>query len=213
MPQLDLTSYENLKPYMQLKTDDEAELLNNLIIAASAAIRDHCDRYFSIAPEVATREVEVRDYENRCYLDEVFGADDVVSVTDLAGAPIIYEARYVGRRPKGTWLHFGDPNLSRASYPADHADWFIHEYRDSAPRYSLPGVIRVTATWGWTAIPPEVEFACQQTVKYWYETQVAHFGRQVDLTQGTAITPEHLPSAVTHALREWVHPQKLVAVG
>lgn len=213
MPQEPLTEPEKARAYIGKKNADDDTLIDDMIKAASSMIRDHTGRRFSTPPTVEARDYPVRGALDRLYVDEVFEPSQIVSVTapDVTLSPVSYEAVSTDYSlKKGLWLYFGGAaNLPLGSYPPDHSDWFIREFSGGPPtEYFVPGVVRVTAEFGWEEIPAEIEFMTRTCVKYWYETQVAHFGRQFDAAEGRIIFPEHLPSSVLKGLEAWVSSER-----
>lgn len=218
MAQPDLTTPAALKRYLKLtETSDNAVdvLLAEMIRAASRLIRQVTGRRLSVPKETEAREFYVYGPQDRVYLDEVFVPGDIASVVSTTGETIIYEP--IPEPPesiaKGMWLHLGSAHsLPLDAYPPDHADFFITELRDEYPVRSIPGRLVVTAEWGYTEIPPEIEWQARMAVKSWYELGIEHFGRSFDAIEGRFIRPEVLPSSVMSALRAWERPDKTVVV-
>lgn len=216
MAQPDLTTLEACKTFIGLEaTDLEMDAqIDVLIKAASNKIRERLDRKFTSPVVTETREHYVREYQDRVYLDEVLLTLMITSVVTPEGVAIPYMVRPDHRAVvKGMWLHIVEGTLPRSAYPADHAELFITEWRGTEPVFSVPGKIMVTATYGWSSIPPDIELAARMAVKYWHETEIAHFGRTVDIAQGIVVTPEALPSTVTNMIREWKMPDVGVLSG
>lgn len=201
------------RDHIQKKGSDLDDIIYDACEAVSGMIREETDRLFSTPAQEESREFAVRGSIDRVYIDEVFGPSQVESVTTPVGDPVSYAAVSTDRAvKKGIWLYFGRPaNLPPSAYPADNSDWFIYEYSGGPPtEFFTPGVVRVTAEFGYEKVPAQISWLAGQAVKYWYETQVAHFGRQVDAAQGIVTYPEQLPSAVLKGLRPWVSPGKYV---
>jgi hypothetical protein len=210
-----LTDTEKVRAYIGKKGPEDDTILNDFIASASSMIRDHTGRRFSSPAEIETRELAVRGAADRIYIDEVFTAAQILSVTGLDLASISYYTMSTDLSiKKGRWLYMGGPGLLPSTvYPPDHADLFIREYSGGPPtEYFAPVALLVTAEFGWDEIPPDIEFMARACVKYWYESQVAHFGRQFDAAEGRVIFPEHLPSIVLKGLEPWVHPEKFAFV-
>lgn len=213
MPEGNLTTPDFVRKHLQKRGPEDDTIILDAIEAVSGMIREEADRRFTVPQVTETRELAVRGGTDRIYVDEVFRSSQIVSVTTISGEAISHAAVSTDRtKKKGIWLYFGGPaNLPASAYPEDNSSWFIYEYSGGPPtEFFVPATVEVTAEFGYEEVPKDIQWLTAQAVKYWYETQIAHFGRQVDAAQGIVTYPEQLPSAVLKGLRPWVSPGKYV---
>lgn len=204
-----LTSKPRVKLLLQREEADTSmdAVLDFLIEAASEKVRAFTGRRFTSPAGLQTREVALRD-SGAIYIDEVFSAGSIVSVTGPAGISEPY--RFVPERypVKGGWLHLdATPGRSVEMYPRDHLDFFTTEIRGPVASRRPGDTIQVTAYYGYPAIPASLDYEAARLVQEWFDSDVADYSTSFDANQGRFIVPEELPSAVQKSLEKWKIPE------
>lgn len=128
--------------------DDRDDLIDAAIAAACRQIDQRCGRYFYIDNAATSRTFRARGNVTYDGLDELIYVDDIATSVGL----VVETSAGVG----GTWS-----TVSAASYELgpDNADAYGRpwtEVRGSAGWLSCTAKVRITATWGWPAVPDEI---------------------------------------------------------
>jgi hypothetical protein len=160
-----------LKDYLKFKPDNEAQddNLMDAINAASGEIEKHCNRQFNKADEATARVYEPDD-EYTVAVDDFWSTDGLkVEVDSNGDGTFVYEV----------------PSSDYEVYPRNgvvdgQPGWPYYEIQfvnSVLPIYSRRrGVVRVTAKWGWTAVPEAVRQACVIIAAETFQLKDAPFG-------------------------------------
>lgn len=206
----DLTTLDNVRDFLDLDDDDTEgdDLLERYIRDASRAVRSVTGRKFTITPTgprpEGPRTVVARG-DRRIYVDELFSAADINLVTDVNGVALTgYRYEPDSRDPQlGGTLVFPkrvDPGL----LPIDHLDNFIRNLDGS--EVEIPsGPITIDATWGYTAVPEEIEYLTRWAVAVWNENEL------VEMTQFGGTFEDILPPQVLRPLSQYTIRMPAVA--
>lgn len=167
---LTLTEYKNLAGISLTDTQYDTQL-TGLLSAASQAIRTWTGRNFAIASGSAERSFE---YDGDGYLD----IDDCTSVTgvtltfpSLPGTPDqVLDSTFQWRAApyNGPVYHY--IIMSQLPYGLSSEMGFMFNLDTVAAEGRLlvrPPVVKVTAAWGWPAIPEDVKLAMLWTLEDW----------------------------------------------
>lgn len=126
--------------------DDRDDLIDAAIAAASRQIDQRCGRYFYADDAASARTFRAR---GRLTMD---GCDWVLEVDDFASDDsIVVETSY---GVAGTWSTVSTYELGPDNADAVWRPWT--QIRGSAGWVIQHGKVRVTAQWGWPAIPDEI---------------------------------------------------------
>lgn len=169
---LTLTEYKNLAGISLADTSDDTQL-TKLLAATSTAIRNWTGRDFFVGAVVEERMFE---YEGDYYLD----IDDCVAVSQVAlsftlGPDQVLDATYQWRpKPydavrKGTAYYYIEM-AGIYPYGGSPEMGFMRNLDQLASEGRLLAqnpVAKVTATWGWPAIPEDVKLAVLWTMEDW----------------------------------------------
>lgn len=164
-PYITLTEIKNYLQAMKLSQDTFDVLLNNAINSASEEIEQHCGRQFN-----KTTTATARTYKT--------DTPEFVHVADFhTTTGLIVEADWSGDGAYETW--------STSDYELHPLDGVVNDqpgwpYWKVVPRRgrSLPcgGRLRVTAQWGWNAVPAPVKQAALIMASETYKLKDAPFG-------------------------------------
>lgn len=161
--------------YLLAQTDqDETELdadttaqLEQSITVASSLIRSYCDRDFTLTGDAVQG---TRNYRYRGH--SMLEIDDCTDVTAVAITPNTWSP---GRTLDPSEWFAMDIDAAVLSYLEIYSVYqFVSgspamgfkQNLDNYPQRFYPTLMTVTAVWGWTEIPPEVQFATALTVAY-----------------------------------------------
>jgi hypothetical protein len=206
-----LTDIDQVKSLLGYDGSERDVDLQVLVEAASAMIREHTGRRFTVGPDEEGRVEETRTFypEGRrsIYVDELFSADDITSVVDSSDTALSYNFRpdRIGGRVKGARLFFSDRYVDYSLYPPEHSDFFIRNMHNPAALNS--GVfdeVSITATFGWGPdTPRDLSYIAARTVVIWYKGELAHYASTFNPELGEVVVPEKLPGSVMKQLRDW----------
>lgn len=200
-----LTDIDQVKTLLGITGDERDDDLDFLVESASGMVREHTGRRFNEDRVLETRTLYPQGRRS-VYVDELFSADDIVSVTDSYGSVLEYNFRPDIRagRAKGGRLIFPTRVFDVDYLPPEHSDHFVRNMHG----YSLEGTldeINVSATFGWgDNLPPEIRYIVARTVMVWYKGELAHFASTFNLEMGETVVPEKLPASVVGQLSDWV---------
>jgi hypothetical protein len=167
-PYVDL---DRLKDYLKIKPDkiEQNDNLNDAINAASGEIEKHCNRQFNAAA-TATARVYAPECRTEVYVDDFYTTDGLIVEVDTAG--------------DGTFATT-IPSSGYELYPANgvvdgQVGWpyyEIHLVDDYFPvHHRRKNVVRVTAKWGWAAVPEAVRQATVIIAAETFQLKDAPFG-------------------------------------
>ncbi len=155
---------------MSVATGDTEKysLLSDLLVDASNAIDQMCGRDFYRHPQVSgdeTRYFHVRRPGQRSLTRAIGMGLDIISVTTLELASVTggtYTAVAAG--PAGYWM---EPQNVAPGWPFD--DVMLSDLGNTFGAYALgEQVVKLTAAFGWSAIPPLVKRATIDQAREWY---------------------------------------------
>jgi hypothetical protein len=139
-----------LKASLKEQSSDRDDLLNDVIAAAEAGVDDHCGRTFTVAPTAAPR---VLSPYGRVAVDAAGEHLLVPDIGSLAG--LVVET--------GTTVAGWTPLTGVEAEPLDALDRgraVTSLLRPGGPSWPTGATrIRVTARWGWPAVPAAVRHA------------------------------------------------------
>lgn len=164
----DYATRAEAKAIVGIASSDTTEdtLVDSLITAASSAIDQYCDRPAGFGPQgTQTRYYAADDY----YRIDV---DDLLTVSSLATDDGI-DGTYSQTWTAGTYnlMPYNAALAGRPYESIESSDTSILNF----PKGSTKGV-RITGTWGWSAIPAAVKQACLLEVAKLYASRNAPFG-------------------------------------
>jgi hypothetical protein len=167
-PYVDLA---RLKDYLKIKPEkvEQDENLQDAINSASGEIEKHCNRQFNKADTATARVFEPDD----CYevtVDDFWTTDGLVVEVDTSGDGSF-----------STTVSSSDYEVYPRNGVVDgQTGWPHYEIRlveDSFPIYlRRKGIVRVTAKWGWTAVPEAVRQAAVIIAAETFQLKDAPFG-------------------------------------
>lgn len=178
----DLVTIEQVRAFVEPQGTTRDALLADFITRASRLTRSETRRRFTKPPFVG---------ERRFYLQQsryIHTDDPVASIAYVRGEGPY--SRTVDGEPVSL---YGVTDLDyRAPDPEDpeqQLDPMI------VLEQSYTGPVVVSASFGWTVIPEDVQQAVITAVGIWYERDVAHFTTTFELDERRVERPEALPSA------------------
>lgn len=167
-PYVDLA---RLKDYLKIKSEkiDQEDNLKDAINSASGEIEKHCNRQFQKA-DTATARVYAPKSEYRVVVDDFWTTDGLVVEVDTLGDGTF-----------STVVPASDYELNPANGVVDGQTgwpyWEINFLVDPLPTYHRRfGIVRVTAKWGWAAVPEAVRQATVIIAAETYQLKDAPFG-------------------------------------
>jgi len=174
------TTLEALKSFGGFEEDDEDELLNALIEAATSLIENHTQRVFQIDSET----------------DQAFSKLNFPTESRFSGATLYFyteladEASAITDSPTVSYLPEDGPPYW-GMYKTD-GDW------------AYP-TVTVTGYWGYSKTPPpNIEIVCLRLAKWLYDMKDTQDGSQVVITQeGQVLLPQGLPNDVYELLKPY----------
>lgn len=149
----DYATTEELAAFVRIEDSLDDAQLGLAIAAASRAIDRACNRQFGVLAAAAARYYTARRDRKRCrWFLEI---DDLMTTTDLAVAFDEDDDESYG----GV---ITDYRLCPANAAADAQPWtelVVQDISDVQPT-ALEDGVRVTARWGWSAVPDPIKEAC-----------------------------------------------------
>ena len=193
----DLTTTSNVRAFLQKPTGDTAQdsIIGTLISRASLAIMRYTEREFITSASGSTaREFEVellRDgFMSLAPYDAQAGTITLVELdTDLSTSRTLSADEY------RTWPIPAKDGVVSALRLIPISFGGFHRFRHRR--------VKVTATWGWTSVPADVEHAAIITVATWLKRDISAFSTTFKLDEGVTERPEILPSAVRALLAHY----------
>lgn len=185
----------DLKILLGLSVTTYDTLLDTLLEAASRKIDDYCGRRFYLDATASARYYTAHSFR-RVLLDDIATLDDLVIETDELG--------------DGTWTQTWT-KAARTGYGFEleplASDGWPYTSAVAIGSYRWPGhlgAVKVTAEWGWAAVPAPIEAACLTLAQAaWSSTPVASPGvggvQSLSLEGSDSLTFGN-PSAVTAGL-------------
>lgn len=167
-PLLTLVEYKNLAGIPVSDTTHDTQL-NAMLSAASLAIRNYTDRSFETATVTEQRMFE---YDGAGYLD----IDDATAITEVAlsftlGGDQVLDSTYQWRAmPYGKPVYYYIA-LTQLGWGLGNGEMGFMYNLDRAVREGLViaqlPIAKITATWGWPAVPEDVKLATMWTMEDW----------------------------------------------
>lgn len=198
MAQGDLTTLAAVKLQLETTVTDDDALLSDLITRASAAIKVHVGREFVGPAAAETRVIAVGerwDPEYGLRVGDLRATPTAIDVLDADGA-------LLGALTPGTHVTYLPLGRS-ASAPITRLR--LRSTATVAP--VADGAVRITALWGWPAVPVDVEQACIWTVRDWQAKSSVEWGGMPDEVgvRGVDVLPRRfvLPYAALQVLRQY----------
>lgn len=196
----DLTNRAAVRAFLQKPSGDTAQdsMIDSLISRASLAIARYCDREFisnTSGPTARVFELEIlRDgWLDLAPFDAQSGSITQVRLdTDIATPRVLTSSEW---RPFPIPSRDGVVNALRV-IPTSLGGYHRFKHRQ----------VEVTAQWGWTSIPADVEHAAIVTTAIWLRRDVAAFSTTFSLDEDRIERPEGLPSAVRAILSAYRRP-------
>ena len=167
-------SVEEFKRYLDPTAEPDTErdqLFGELIVEAAEMIRNEVGRELRVPVASMVRELWVDADQTLVIPEELL---TIVSVVDEDGAPVSY--RIERRDDRG---HVSRLRLGRT---LGHA-----------------GAVTVSGTWGYATVPSILKTATKQTVRWWFEGDVAHMVKEIG-ENGAMTAPRSLPDTVIESL-------------
>lgn len=157
----ELKGYLNNIPLSETKYDD---LLNGAIESASAEVEQHCNRQFN----------KTTTPSSRTFTPTTFTFANVADFHTASG--LVVEVDWSDDGSYETWS-----TLDYRLYPDDgvvggQPGWPFWKIRAHRVRFPYRGRIRVTAQWGWSAVPAPVKQATLIMAAATYKAKDAPFG-------------------------------------
>jgi len=193
----DLTSLANVRLHMGLDSaqTDFDTLLTALVTQASTAIKRYAGREF--APQTSAGTARVFRYEGGGYLS--FAPYDATTITAVA---IDTDTSSSTSLTLDTDYFLWPVNKNDTVWTGMQIRGFSVPSRTSSHEYKPYREITITGTWGFAAVPGDVELAANILVKWWYEQQTTTPGGQLgDLS--SRFGPVLWPTAVRQLLDHW----------
>ena len=166
------------------------QLLNDGITAASRWIDGHCGRRFYLDTSTSTRTYYVAD-------SRIVDVDDIATTTALA-----VKTDTGDDGTFATTISSGDYQLEPRGGIVDGATgWPFTRIRlvegTTYPTSTRRPAVQVTATWGWAAVPEEVDRACRVLAHHYFAMRnaphgVAGFGVEGFAVRAAAVPPQVL---------------------
>lgn len=183
--------------YIGQNVSTQVEFLQDTITAASRFIDSYCGRHFG--QDTAT--ARIFDSVDGCTVD----TGDLVSVTTLktdADGSGTYETTIASTNyqltPAGAWAqHLAQPYsgislLNGVTFPLPEVGGRV-------------GLVEVTGTWGWPAVPAQVKAACRILVAEMVKLKDAPLGVAGGSDFGVVYTRRNLPPRFTDLLADLRH--------
>lgn len=188
-----LISLEEARGFLQKREreDKQDEEIIRLINAASEEIIDWTKREF--APSGTELETRAFDYDGGRHIDLYpFDVREVTGVVVGADLDQPLELAPSDWRPRPLSSRHGVHQLLRLKDSA----------RAKARRLGECEV-EVTGTWGFAAVPENVQHWCKVTVATWLRKDVSAFSTTLRLEQDRLERPDALPTAVVRGLQKY----------
>jgi hypothetical protein len=196
----DYLTRQELKDYMGLETTEQDTLVDEAISSSSREIERHCHRQFNDSGAVSTRVYKAR----RC--DEI-AVDDFWTDTGF-----VLEIDVNG---DGTWTAVASTEyqLTPLNRMRDGVEW-VYWKIEMVGSTSLPvrrkASVRVTAQWGWEALPSDVKQAVKMLASDTFQVKDSRMGVAGSDQFGTIVRVRS-NSLVEAKLKHFVREKVLVA--
>lgn len=160
-----------LKDYLKIKSDkvEQDENLTDAIAAASSEIEKHCNRQFNKSDTATARVYEPVD-ETTVFVDDFWTKDELVVEIDTAG-----DGSYSTVVPASDYELYPPNNVVDGQI-----GWPFYEIQLVNGYFPIYGrrknVVRVTAKWGWAAVPEAVRQAAVIIAAETFQLKDAPFG-------------------------------------
>lgn len=160
-----------LKDYLKIKSDkvEQDENLTDAIASASSEIEKHCNRQFNKSDTATARVYEPVD-ETTVFVDDFWTKDELVVEIDTAG-----DGSYSTVVPASDYELYPPNNVVDGQI-----GWPFYEIQLVNGYFPICGrrknVVRVTAKWGWAAVPEAVRQAAVIIAAETYQLKDAPFG-------------------------------------
>lgn len=125
------------------------------IAAASTHVRNYTGRKFEIAAGASTRQFET-DWAEYTDIDDCTAITAVTMTPYVGGSPYALDANYWSPGPFNGPVYYW---LRLFQTPWGSAEMGFQRNLDTYEGPPRPSVLNVTATWGWTAVPDDVQLA------------------------------------------------------
>lgn len=195
-----LTIDEAVEYVGQVDTRDKAEL-EDIVTAASRLIDRHCGRHF-YQQSATARKFDTIDgscvwfgpFNDLYSVTSVKSDDNEDGTFETTHSASTYQLHPVNQTAPAVWPYTSLHMLSGASLPTPGATGRI-------------GLIEVTGTWGWAAVPPEVKSACRIIVAELAKLKDAPLGAAGFGEMGVSYVSRRLPARAVDLLAPFLHPQ------
>jgi hypothetical protein len=196
----DLTTRANVRAFLQKPTGDTAQdtMIDSLISRASLAIMRYCDREFVSSAAGSTARLFELELLRDGWLDLAPYDAQAGSITQVRLDTDVNTPRIL---TTSEWRPFPIPSrdgivTALRIIPTSLGGYHRFKHRQ----------VEVTATWGWTSTPADVEHAAIVTTAIWLRRDVAAFSTTFSLDEDRIERPEGLPSAVRAILSAYRRP-------
>lgn len=162
---------ERLKDYLKIKPEkvEQDENILDAIASASSEIEKHCNRQFNKADTVSARVYEPDD-EYEVTVDDFWTTDGLIVEVDTLG-----DGSFSTTVPASDYEVY-----PRNGVVDGQIGWPYYEIRLVEGYFPVThrrrGVVRVTAKWGWAAVPEAVRQAAVIIAAETYQLKDAPFG-------------------------------------
>jgi hypothetical protein len=195
-----LVTVAQVRAYLQKPSGDTAQdsLIADIIVRASQLILDHTGREFVLwdgGSNPRTRVHEIRGYWRT----------RVIPVGDMAAAPtavVVQDEDGVALQTLDVSTDIEARPLVRRSYEPITGLYLRSGVHRMDPYYRLS----VTGTYGFPAVPADVQQAAIITVGTWLRRDVSAFSQTFALDEARIERPQALPQAAVRMLDVWKRP-------
>lgn len=196
----DYLTREELKNYMGLEGTSEDDLVDDAISSASREMERHCNRQFNDAGSASARKyrattcdsIAVDDFhtDTGFILEIDINGDDTWTTVDADQ----YEITPLNRMVNGVdWVYYRINMVGTTSLPV-----------------ARKACVRVTARWGWEAVPSDIKQACKIHASDTFQLKDSRMGVAGSDQFGTVLRVRD-NSAVAAKLKHFVRDKVLVA--
>jgi len=178
---MNYTTLEALKSFGGFESDEDDELLDAMIEAASTAIDNYCHRIFASDEET----------------DHTFTRFNVAGLSDPFNGKILFLDDDLAEEPSAIT---DSPTVVR--FPENETPIYALVLTDGA--WNSDAVV-ITGHWAFsTTAPPDVEQACLRLAKWMYDMSETSDGTDVLITpEGQVLLPQGLPRDVLTLLKPY----------